>query len=259
MQKIIRQRGTGPPGGIMSERRAISSRNARATSSESAYKDLENRSWDTKYRGPLLIHAGRAWAGMSIDNIEKRHRLRVPREKLLRGGVIGVVELVDVVTKHRSRWFDGNGFGWVLKNPRPLRFRKMDGRLGLFEVNSPTPDWTIGRIRRDAALIGPATAALCDLILEHRKALGRLRLNCLASSTTSGRASVWLFLPPHFSPAAILRSRAAFNFATSAAFSNCATAPSTCRIRIEVGVSVVKWSGAVVGISDTPSAFSLGV
>jgi transposase len=29
-------------------------------------------------------------------------------------------------------------------------------------------DWTITRIRRDAALIGPATAALCDLILEHR-------------------------------------------------------------------------------------------
>jgi len=29
-------------------------------------------------------------------------------------------------------------------------------------------DWTIGRIRRDAALIGPATVALCDLILEHR-------------------------------------------------------------------------------------------
>jgi transposase len=29
-------------------------------------------------------------------------------------------------------------------------------------------DWTIARIRRDAALIGPATAALCDLILEHR-------------------------------------------------------------------------------------------
>jgi transposase len=29
-------------------------------------------------------------------------------------------------------------------------------------------DWTIGRIRRDAALIGPATAALCELILERR-------------------------------------------------------------------------------------------
>jgi transposase len=29
-------------------------------------------------------------------------------------------------------------------------------------------DWTIARSRRDAALIGPATAALCDLILEQR-------------------------------------------------------------------------------------------
>ena len=29
-------------------------------------------------------------------------------------------------------------------------------------------DWTIGRIRRDAALVGPATSALCELILERR-------------------------------------------------------------------------------------------
>ena len=29
-------------------------------------------------------------------------------------------------------------------------------------------DWTIDRIRTDAASIGPSTAALCDLILEHR-------------------------------------------------------------------------------------------
>jgi transposase len=29
-------------------------------------------------------------------------------------------------------------------------------------------DWTIERIRRAAAAIGPATAALCDLILERR-------------------------------------------------------------------------------------------
>ena len=29
-------------------------------------------------------------------------------------------------------------------------------------------DWTIDRIRREAASIGPATAALCELILERR-------------------------------------------------------------------------------------------
>jgi transposase len=32
----------------------------------------------------------------------------------------------------------------------------------------PWADWTIERIRRTAAAIGPATAALCDLILERR-------------------------------------------------------------------------------------------
>lgn len=98
------------------------------------HKDIENRSWDTKYRGPVLVHAGRAWARMSIDEIEKHYRLKIPRPNLMRGGIIGVVDLVDIVTKHRSRWFDGDGFGWVLKNPRSLQFRKIDGRLGLFEV-----------------------------------------------------------------------------------------------------------------------------
>src|SRR5215831_12310668 len=29
-------------------------------------------------------------------------------------------------------------------------------------------EWTVERIRREAALIGPATAALCELILERR-------------------------------------------------------------------------------------------
>ena len=55
-------------------------------------------------------------------------------------------------------------------------------------------DWTIGRIRRDAALIGPATAALCDLILEHRphpeqgfrSCLGILRLARPFGTGTAG-------------------------------------------------------------------------
>jgi hypothetical protein len=100
------------------------------------HKDIENRTWDTRHRGPLLIHAGRNWARMSIEEIEKRYRVKILRDKLLRGGIIGAVDLVDVVTKHRSRWFDGEGFfGWVLKNPRPLPFRQIDGRLGLFDVD----------------------------------------------------------------------------------------------------------------------------
>jgi transposase len=74
-------------------------------------------------------------------------------------------------------------------------------------------DWTIDRIRQDAALIGPATAALCELILEHkphpeqgfRACLGFIRLakpfgakrleaaavsGCMNPRTNGGRLAV---------------------------------------------------------------------
>jgi hypothetical protein len=65
---------------------------------------------------------------------------------LLRGGIIGVVELVDVVRKHPSPWFDGEGFGWVLANPHPVDFIEMPGRLGLFDIDF-TPPGPIQSIR----------------------------------------------------------------------------------------------------------------
>lgn len=98
-------------------------------------KDIENRSWQTNYRGPLLIHAGRAIDPRSLDQIERRYGLRIPAKKLLRGGIIGVLELVDVVREYRSPWFDGEGFAWVLANPHPLDFVEMSGQLGLFDID----------------------------------------------------------------------------------------------------------------------------
>jgi hypothetical protein len=44
-------------------------------------------------------------------------------------------------------------------------------------------DWTIGRIRRDAALVGPATSALCELILERRPHLEQGFRSCLGTRT----------------------------------------------------------------------------
>ena len=65
-------------------------------------KDIENRTWTARYRGPLLIHAGRAWARIPIDDIEEQYGVCIPRDKLLRGGIIGTADLVDIVTKHGS-------------------------------------------------------------------------------------------------------------------------------------------------------------
>jgi hypothetical protein len=47
------------------------------------------------------------------------------------GGIIGSVLVVDVVERHRSRWFHGP-FALVLTDPRPERFRPVRGQVGLF-------------------------------------------------------------------------------------------------------------------------------
>ena len=38
-----------------------------------------------------------------------------------RGGIVGVVHVVDCITAHSSPWFTGP-WGWVLRDARPLPF-----------------------------------------------------------------------------------------------------------------------------------------
>jgi len=54
--------------------------------------------------------------------------------ELPRGGIVGVVEIVDCVTKSSSPWFHKGGYGFVLKNARPLPFVKRSGWLRFFKV-----------------------------------------------------------------------------------------------------------------------------
>jgi hypothetical protein len=97
------------------------------------FKPVENRSWTTKYRGPLLIHQSKTfdWAGWNF--IQKRHRLPLDCAKD-KGCLVGRVDLVDVVREHPSPWAFGP-YVWVLRNPekfsKPIPWR---GQLGLFDV-----------------------------------------------------------------------------------------------------------------------------
>jgi ASCH domain len=97
-------------------------------------KDIECRLWATSYRGPILIHASLGDAGWSDSDIERQFRCKIPSLATKRGGIIGVVDLVDVVTSHRSKWFAKGCYGFILANPRPLRFLAMPGRLNMFDV-----------------------------------------------------------------------------------------------------------------------------
>lgn len=105
------------------------------------YKDVENRPRRMKYRGPLLIHAGLSRAACSEENlawIKKRFGVSIPPD-FQTGGIVGIVEVVDCVEKHRSKWFEKGGFGYVLTKPRRLPFRACKGQLSLFKPKFSEP------------------------------------------------------------------------------------------------------------------------
>jgi hypothetical protein len=63
----------------------------------------------------------------------QRHGIAIDRAALQFGGIIGAVELVDVVTCSASPWFRGP-LGWVLREPRALPFMPARGLQRLFDL-----------------------------------------------------------------------------------------------------------------------------
>lgn len=100
-------------------------------------KDLENRTWKTKHRGWIALHA----SASIHKEAEYPGRLKIPgRESLDTSAICGMARIVEVVEKSRSKWFhvpeDGStNYGWVLadvtilKEPIPCK-----GGLGLWKV-----------------------------------------------------------------------------------------------------------------------------
>lgn len=103
-------------------------------------KTIENRTWRTQYRGRFLVHAAKGMTRKEYDAAKAWAfgcgTLEIPAfEDLNRGGVIGSVELVDVLDHSDSPWFMGPK-GFVLRDPQPLTFMPHKGRLGFFEVET---------------------------------------------------------------------------------------------------------------------------
>ena len=121
--------------------KALSIRQPYAWLIVNGFKDIENRSWKTFHRGPVLIHASKAMArdeyAFAHCLAEEQGIVLPPIEELERGGIVGRVNIVDCVDKDPSPWFFGE-YGFLLEKAAPLPFQPCTGRLGFFNPD-PQP------------------------------------------------------------------------------------------------------------------------
>lgn len=98
-------------------------------------KRIENRSWPTRYRGPLLIHAGKS--RKSLGDEDGLIPDLPPYDQLDYGMLIGIVTLKDCQPVEDTRR-DPFAFGpicWLLGEPVPfVEPIVYNGKLGLFDV-----------------------------------------------------------------------------------------------------------------------------
>lgn len=121
--------------------KAISIRQPWAWLIVNGHKDIENRSWNTKYRGQVLIHAAQGLTRKEYDlavsvagEIDPLLPFSIPSfETIERGGIVGVATINDCVDSSPSPWFFGPK-GFTLTNAKPLPFNPMKGRLSFFET-----------------------------------------------------------------------------------------------------------------------------
>lgn len=129
-------------------------------------KDIENRSWPTKYRGELYIHAGVGWDSEGAKWIAQKFGIEVPSHSELPSGVlVAKCNLTDC--RHWTEigaganlpWAQTSGFQWFLEDIEPVEpHLPLQGKLGIFTF-SVSPD--------NASKDSPAKAlcqALCQAL-----------------------------------------------------------------------------------------------
>lgn len=105
-----------------------------------AGKDIENRTWPTRFRGRFLVHASKGMTHAEYEAacdhlwLHGGPAIEPPDfHALERGGIVGSVELVDCVRGSASPWFIGP-FGFALRDPKPMTFVPLLGQLGFFDA-----------------------------------------------------------------------------------------------------------------------------
>lgn len=111
------------------------------------HKDIENRTWQTKFRGRVLIHASKGMTRaeyaeanefvFSSEGIPPKLFLELPDfNELQRGGIVGIATIIDCVppARGKSPWHIDGAFGFQITAARALPFLECKGALGFFNV-----------------------------------------------------------------------------------------------------------------------------
>ena len=112
---------------------ALSVRQPWAWAIVSGYKDVENRSWPTNYRGNLLIHAGQRLDRAGLERLDLLGHAYP--EDLTVGALVGTVEVVDCIPDSDSEWAEPGAWHWVLS--RPTEFKSPIACLGRLKLFAP--------------------------------------------------------------------------------------------------------------------------
>jgi ASCH domain len=114
-------------------------------------KTIENRRWDTQFRGDFLIHAAKGCtkrehedAALFAEDASPRSTRLMPAWKdTPRSGIVGIARLSSIVPPRgeglrfypsgvNPAWHMPDQYGFVLEDIRPLRFVPCVGMLGFF-------------------------------------------------------------------------------------------------------------------------------
>ena len=102
-------------------------------------KTIETRTWETSYRGELLICASQKWD----PKFEKLEFDKEPQHLFMQGHAVAIANLVDIRMMRKGDEESAlckkfpEARAWILANIRPIDPFPVKGQLGLFELEIP--------------------------------------------------------------------------------------------------------------------------
>ncbi|MGQ2966118.1 ASCH domain-containing protein [Methylophilus sp.] len=134
------------PSGVL---KALSLKQPFAWLIANGYLLVDDRSWGTQYRGPILIHASKGLYEAYYQHIRSNTDVPIPdRDKLEYGGVVGIADLVLCskpgqlpagISREQRAHFGGvhqEYYGFLFAQARPLPLMPCAGKLGIFEIDT---------------------------------------------------------------------------------------------------------------------------